>query len=236
VKVLAFRHVPFEPLGRIETVLESRGILFDYADLYRQTDPPGDPEDYDGLIFMGGPMSVNDGLPWLDREMAWISEAAHRGQPVLGICLGAQLTAKALGARVYANPVKEIGWFQVDFTTAARRDPVLREAGPRETVFHWHGETFDLPHGAVLLASSAACLHQAFRAGPNIYGLQFHLEVTPSMISAWCEEDANCADVRELEGPVDPAHNCARLGALSRSVFGSWCDMLVSAQWHARDL
>ena len=235
MKVLAFRHVPFEPLGRIETVLQSRGIGFDYADLYRAAAPPGDPADYDGLIFMGGPMSVNDGLPWLDREMAWIAEAARRGQPVLGICLGAQLTAKALGARVYANPVKEIGSFPVDFTPAARRDAILRDAGPRETVFHWHGETFDLPRGAVLLASSEACRHQAFRAASNIYGLQFHLEVTPPMISSWCEEDVNCGDVRELEAPLDPAHNASRLDALSSSVFGNWCDLLVSAQWHSRE-
>jgi GMP synthase-like glutamine amidotransferase len=233
VKILAFRHVPFEHLGRIQSALESRGIGFDYADLHGECASPPNPADYAGLIFMGGPMSVNDGLPYLEREMAWIAEAVERGQPVLGVCLGAQLIAKALGGRVYRNPVKEIGWFDIEFTPAAASDPLFASARPRERVFHWHGETFDLPHGAVHLAHSAACRHQAFRVGQKVYGLQFHLEVTPAMIADWCAQDSNCGDVRELAQPLDPCLNTARLDELSRAVFGTWCDLAAASQGHA---
>jgi GMP synthase-like glutamine amidotransferase len=235
VKVLAFRHVPFEHLGRIAPVLEARGIAFDYADLYRVSEPHPDPAQYDGLIFMGGPMSANDGLPWIEQELRWIEQAVRRGQPVLGVCLGAQLNAKALCPRVYRNPVKEIGWYEIDFTPEGARDPLFAAAAPRELVFHWHGETFDLPAGAPHLASSAGCRHQAFRIGANVYGLQFHLEVTPEMIADWLEQDANCGDVRELAAPVDARRNEPRLGDLSRSVFGNWCDLLVPSHWHARE-
>jgi len=226
MKVLAFCHVPFEGLGRIADVLASRQVGCDYADLYHGSAAQPEVSAYAGLIFMGGPMSVNDDLPYLRQEMRWIAQAVERRQPVLGICLGAQLIARALGARVFPNPVKEIGWFDVDFTGEAACDPLLASAAPVETVFHWHGETFDLPPGATLLASSRACRNQAFRAGHFIYGFQFHLEVTPAMIAGWCAEDANCGDVRELAEPLDPARNAARLEYLSAAVFGAWCDLL----------
>ena len=235
MKVLAFRHVPFEHVGLIAPPLAGRGIAIDYADLYRDSAPPLEPECYDGLIFMGGPMSVNDPLPYLQQEMRWIEQAARRGQPLLGVCLGAQLIAKAMGARVYRNPVKEIGWFEIEFTTDGARDPLFTGAGASELVFHWHGETFDLPSGAVHLASSEACRHQAFRLGTNTYGLQFHLEVTPAMIADWCEQDANCGDVRELPQPLDPRRNTARLDVLSQSVFGNWAKLLGASHWQASE-
>jgi GMP synthase-like glutamine amidotransferase len=227
MRVLAFRHVPFEYLGRIEPELERRGIGIDYADLYQPGAESPDPARYAGLIFMGGPMSVNDGLPYLEREARWIAQAVEAGRPVLGVCLGAQLIAKALGARVYRNPVKEIGWFAIELTGEGAADPLFAGAGPRETVFHWHGESFDLPAGAQCLASSANCRHQAFRVGSSTYALQFHLEVTPEMIADWCTQDANCADMREVQTPIDSAHNAARLAELSRQVFGRWCELLA---------
>ncbi|MGA9623052.1 MAG: hypothetical protein WBQ65_01170, partial [Bryobacteraceae bacterium] len=144
----------------------------------------------------------------------------------LGVCLGAQLIAKALGAKVYRNPVKEIGWFEIHFTGAAARDPLFAGVGPSETVFHWHGETFDLPPGAERLAYSEACRNQAFRFAAGVFGLQFHLEVTPAMIEDWSAQDANCGDVRELATPIDPRQNAARLALLSSVVFGRWCDLL----------
>jgi GMP synthase-like glutamine amidotransferase len=235
VKVLAFRHVPFEHLGLIAPALESRGVAVEYADLYADGASDPNPEEYAGLVFMGGPMSANDALPWLASEMRWIEQAARRGQPVLGVCLGAQLIAKALGARVYRNPVKEIGWFGIEFTPEAAGDRLFSAAAPREVVFHWHGETFDLSTRAVHLAFSDACRHQAFRVGQNIYGLQFHLEVTPAMIADWCKQDANCGDVRELSKPLDPERNAARLAVLSHSVFGNWCDLLVPSHWQDRE-
>jgi GMP synthase-like glutamine amidotransferase len=225
MRVLAFRHVPFEHLGLIADSLAERNIECRYVDLY---DSDGDPaaDDAGGLIFMGGPMSVNDDLPYIRRELQLVKDAVAQGKPVLGVCLGSQLIAKALGGRVYKNPVKEIGWFDVGFTEAARADRLFAGLNGPELVFHWHGETFDLPAGAALLASSEACRHQAFRVGANVYGLQFHLEVTPEMIADWCQQDENCGDMREIAYPIDPQRNAPRLRELSRQVFGRWCELL----------
>jgi len=226
MRVLVFRHVPHEHLGRIEPELARRGIGIDYADLYRTSVAAPEPSRYDGLIAMGGPMSVNDKLPWLDREAGWIAEAIKAGRPVLGVCLGAQLIAKALGASVYPNPVKEIGWFEISLTAEAAEDRLFAGAGPQETVFQWHGETFDLPREACWLASSTACPHQAFRFGHSTYALQFHLEVTPEMIADWCTQDAACGEQREIQAPIDKTRNAVRLAALAHQVFGRWCDSL----------
>jgi GMP synthase-like glutamine amidotransferase len=225
MRVLAFRHVPFEHLGLIAESLQEHAIEYRYVDLY-ESPRAHLVEEADGLIFMGGPMSVNDDLPYIRQELRLIEEAVARGKPVLGVCLGAQLIARALGGRVYKNPLKEIGWFPVRFTAAAQTDRLFAGLGAPELVFHWHGETFDLPAGAELLASSDACRHQAFRAGANVYGLQFHLEVTPEMIADWCAQDANCGDMREIEAPIDPQCNAPRLRELSRQIFGRWCEPL----------
>jgi GMP synthase (glutamine-hydrolysing) len=227
MRVLAFRHVPFEGLGLIEPVLQARQIELDYADLYQAGSTIPDAESYDALIFLGGPMSVNDDLAYLRREMEIIRSAVARRQPTLGICLGAQLIAKALGATVRRNAKKEIGWYGLHFTEAAADDVVFR--GLRvETVFHWHGETFDLPPGAELLAWSELCRNQAFRIGENVYAMQFHLEVTPAMIGDWCVQDENCGDVREMDSAIEPTFNAQRLEELSELVFGRWCGMLQS--------
>ena len=226
MRVVVFRHVPFEGLGLIQPALDEGRVAVEFADLFRDDAPEPDVAGAAGLILMGGPMSANDNLPYLRREMDYIRQAAERGQPVLGVCLGAQLAAQALGARVYRNPVKEIGWFEVYLTEAGREDPLLCSLGVPETVLQWHGDTFDLPSGAEWLAWSEGCRNQAFRWGSSLYGLQFHLEVTPEMIVDWCAQDANCGDVRELDGPIDPYRNAARLAQLSRRVFGRWCALL----------
>ena len=225
MRALAFRHVPFEGLGRIEPALGARDIAVDFADLYQAGAALPDIAAYDALIFLGGPMSVNDDLPFLRREMEFIRQAMARRQPILGICLGAQLMARALGATVRRNPAKEIGWYDVHFTEAAGGDRLF-EGLSTETVFHWHGETFDLPPGAELLASSDLCRHQAYRIGERVYGIQFHLEVTPEMIAAWCVQDENSRDVREMERVIDPSLHAPRLAALSALVFGRWSEIL----------
>jgi GMP synthase-like glutamine amidotransferase len=217
-KVLAFRHVPFEHLGRIADSLERHGIACEYVDLYRDDARP-DTGAADGLIFMGGPMSANDDLPYIRQELEFIDEAITRGLPILGVCLGSQLIAKALGARVYPNSVPEIGWYPVHWTTAAARDRLHQGLEAPETVFHWHGETFDLPAGAELLASSEACRNQAYRVGANVYGLQYHLELTPEMLDDWRTE---------IPTPIDPHANAARLETLAAQVFGRWCDFVES--------
>jgi GMP synthase-like glutamine amidotransferase len=220
--ILAFRHVPFEGLGRIEPVLHARGCEIHYTDLYVPGAPLPDISRYQALIFLGGPMSVNHDLTYLRREEAYIRQAVDCGIPVLGVCLGAQLIAHAFGAAVRRNPVTEIGWFEIEFTSAARRDPVFAGLTGPETVFHWHGETFDLPPSAELLASSQRCRHQAFRIGDMVYGLQFHLEVTAGMIADWCLQDENCVDVRELDHPIDPGEHGESVTKLAETVFGNW--------------
>jgi len=171
-----FQHAPFEDLGSIRVWLDARGASLNYTRFFDGDTLP-DMEECDLLIAMGGPMSVNDEaeLPWLIAEKRAVRDAIASGTPVLGVCLGAQLIASALGARVYANPVKEIGWFPVQGVP----DTGSSFRFPGEcTVFHWHGETFDLPHGAVRLARSEACENQAFQVGRSAIGLQFHLETT----------------------------------------------------------
>ena len=137
----------------------------------------------DLIIAMGGPMSVNDEdtLPWMKAEKQFIRDAIRLNVPVLGICLGAQLIANAIGSRVYGNSEKEIGWFEIESTPSGKH--VFRFP-PKATVFHWHGETFDLPPGSVRLARSAACANQAFQMGDRVIGLQFHLEMTPESIDS----------------------------------------------------
>jgi len=147
-------------------------------------------EGLDLVIVMGGPMSANDEstLPWLRHEKRFIHDAVEKGVAVLGVCLGAQLIAGALGARVYRNPQKEIGWFPIEATPGA---PNTFRFPEKCTVFHWHGETFDLPAGAVRLAKSTACENQAYQLGRHVIGLQFHLETTPESARAILE---SCAD------------------------------------------
>jgi GMP synthase-like glutamine amidotransferase len=225
MRVVAFQHVPFEDTGNIRPVLESRGISIETVDLYADPSLP-ELSSAAGLIFMGGPMSVNDDLPWIDPELEVIAAAVRRGQPVFGVCLGAQLLAKALGATVRRNPVKEIGWSDVHLTDAASADPVFGGLEPRQTVLQWHGETFDLPAGAVHIASSPVCQNQAFRAASRSYGIQFHPEVTPEMIDDWVRQDANCGDVRELDGPIDAHLHTETLDRLCRHLFGNWAALL----------
>jgi GMP synthase (glutamine-hydrolysing) len=226
--VLAFRHVPFEHLGLIAAALDQRGIGFRYLDGYAPSATAVDWESAAGLIFMGGPMSANDDLPCIREELRLIERAVAAGRPILGVCLGAQLIARALGAKVYRNPVKEIGWAPIHWTEAAHQDPLFRGLVESETVFHWHGETFDLPAGAAWLASSGACPHQAFRVA-TAHGLQFHLEVTPEMIVNWCHQDANSGELRELASPIHPHLYANRLADLARLVFGRWADALAPA-------
>ncbi len=226
MKVLAFRHAPFEGAGHIASVLQTRGIDLEYVDLYREGALVPDIAAYSGLIFLGGPMSANDPLPYLDQERALISQAAERGQPMLGVCLGSQLIARVLGGEVHRNPEKEIGWFDIQMTEAAAQDRLFAGVDGPETVLHWHSDTWELPPGAVRLAGSKACRNQAFAARNNIYGLQFHLEVTPEMIADWQLQDENCGDVCELPAPIDPHAHSVRQAELSKVFFGRWSCLL----------
>ena len=180
-KIRIFRHVECEGPAHLLTLLQQKQLDYELIriDAGETISPALD--DCAGLIFMGGSMSVNDDLPWLAHEMALIRAAVAQDIPVLGVCLGSQLLAKALGARVYPGPCMEIGWADVSITaTHALLD------GLTETleVFHWHGETFELPEHATLLFGNARYAHQGFAVGPHL-GLQFHVEMTASLIREW---------------------------------------------------
>jgi GMP synthase (glutamine-hydrolysing) len=227
--VTVIRHVPFEGLGRIGPALDRVGLAFEYFDLFagaRLPDVAASP----ALIVMGGPQSANDGEEYLRTELRRIEAMMAAGKPVLGICLGAQLIAKALGQRVYRNAAKEIGWFPLHFTPAGSGDPLLNGLPNPATVLQWHGETFDLPSGAEHLASSELCRNQAFRYGSQVYGFQFHLETTPDMIAAWCCQDANCGDVRELAGPLDPCAFDREQQQAAEMVFGRWAGLVMEVE------
>ena len=186
------QHVPFEGLGSIESWLVDNGHTLSSTHLYEQAYLP-DITAFDMLIVMGGPMGIYDyhEHPWLKQEKKFIRASIDAGKTVLGICLGAQLIADVLGGKVTRNPDKEIGWFPVEVTTQGMDTAIGALLAEAEDVFHWHGDTFAIPPGAIHLARSAACEHQAFLYDGRVLGLQFHLEVTPAGAAALCSECAN---------------------------------------------
>jgi GMP synthase-like glutamine amidotransferase len=217
MSVLVLRHEPFEHLGLFAESLDRERISYTYHDLH---DPMPD-RGYAGVIVLGGPMSANDPIPGLAEELQVIEKSLKRGKPLLGICLGSQLIAKALGAPVYRNRELEIGWEPVHLTEAGRSDPIFRGIESPTTFFHWHGETFDLPQGAEWLAWSEKTRHQAYRFGSNVYGLQFHPEVDAAMIADWCGQPVNCGDVATFREPIDPdAHDQTTFAA---RIIQNWC-------------
>jgi GMP synthase-like glutamine amidotransferase len=192
LRIHYIQHVRFEGLGNIEPWAVARGHRLSATRTFAR-DPFPTPDQYDWLIIMGGPMGANDDdrHVWMAGEKETIRAAIDAGKGVLGICLGAQLIAHVLGARVYPGPEKEIGWLPIGKSEAGRAHPLLTGMPDPFTVFHWHGDTFDLPAGATLLASSVATRHQAFIYGDRVVGLQFHLENSPETIAGMVEQ---CAD------------------------------------------
>ncbi len=188
MNVLIVKHIGNEGPGLIEYRLMQEKIPYQILDLETGARLPR-VNGLSHLIFLGGPMNVyeEDRYPFLRDEDLFIKEAIQRGKAVLGICLGAQLIAKALGARVFKAPMKEIGWYDVSLTKMGSQDPLLSDLPNTFPVFQWHGDTFEIPNGAKLIATSSPISHQAFRYGEKVYGLQFHLEVTEAMIREWME-------------------------------------------------
>lgn len=181
-------HVPFEQLGAMETWFRERGMTISQSLLF-QGDALPDVEEIDALVVMGGPMGADDDdqFPWMAAEKSLIKSSIASGKKVLGICLGAQLIARVLGAEVTANPEKEVGWFPVRPTRQGSTDSIGRLFANQPAVLHWHGDTFAIPQGAVHLLESEGCPNQAFRYGDNVLALQFHLELAHENAKALCD-------------------------------------------------
>lgn len=226
-RAFAIRHVAFEDLGILAPVLAARGFEISYveaADGLAHVDAIAP----DLLVILGGPIGVYEDeiYPFLTDELRLLEQRFAAGRPVLGICLGSQLLARAMGARVYSGGRKEIGWGPLELTDAGVQSPLRHLQGSDVRVLHWHGDTFDLPVGATLLASTEVYAHQAFAVGENVLGLQFHAEVEPSGLEHWfvghaCEiAAAPGISVSELRS--DTARHAAATAALGRTMFDDW--------------
>ncbi len=233
-RVLVFQHVAYEPLCTLNPLLKSYGLRIKYVNFSRDRDARPAVENYDGLVVLGGPMSVDDtdAFPHLRFELEQIEEAMRRELPVLGVCLGSQLIAKSLGARVMANAIKEIGWYDLVPTEAGKTDPMFQHFSETEKVFQWHGDTFQLPAGCVHLAQGSTCANQAFRYAENVYGLQFHMEVDEPMIGRWLDNPALAGEIAGEGGRIDPAEirrqtprHIGRLRQLSDAAFSEFAEM-----------
>jgi len=186
--VAIFRHSPGEGPGYFATFLDAHSVPWTLVKVDEGAPIPPSPDVFSGLCFMGGPMSVNDDLPWIEPVCALIRQAVEQGVPVIGHCLGGQLMSKALGGAVTKNSVKELGWARV----SPGGTPCGEWLGDTESfeAFHWHGETFSIPPGATRLLKSDYCANQAFVLGPHL-GLQCHVEMTEAMIRLWCRQWAD---------------------------------------------
>ncbi len=199
--ILAVRQIPHEGLAGLEQFFTAAGLEHRYVDAADVDQFEFRPADWAGLVVLGGPMNVDqtDEHPYLRNEVNWIRAALIAQLPLLGICLGAQLLAKTLGAKVFPNRIKEIGWYEIDLLPAAADDRLFAGCDSRQTVFQWHGDTFGLPLGAVHLARSAHCEHQAIRYGASAWGLQFHLEMTAATVDEWLGQSGNCCEIDGLD-------------------------------------
>jgi GMP synthase-like glutamine amidotransferase len=224
MSVLIIKNIISEGPGTIEDYLRAEKIPYSIIDLSKKENLPAT-GGFDTLIMMGGPMSVNedDIYPYLREEEDLVRDFMSKGKKVLGICLGAQIMAKVLGAKVYVGPEKEIGWYDIELTGDGLRDPLMRKLAihPEEgdfwrrfKVFHWHGETFDIPEGAVVrLARSELYPNQAFRYGNNAYAFQFHIEVTKEMIDEWFKNEP--IDIGKLKNDTEKFYNVYRGRAMN---------------------
>ena len=233
--ILVLEHVAHERLGTFEAALNNAGCALLEVNIAEAGASLPSLSTVSGIISMGGPMSVYERAkyPWIDKELKCLREAVAKQLPILGVCLGAQMLAAALGAAVTKNPQKEIGWHPLMREPGADGDPLFEAFGQTETVFQWHGDTFALPKGARRLASSPLCGEQGFRYGDSAYGLQFHVEVTEAMIRAWMQTPVNKQELSTLRGIIDPMairrqspQHVERLKELSQSVIAAWCALV----------
>ena len=232
--VAIFRHAPTEGPGYFATYLERHNIPWQIIGVNAGEPVPTDPRAWAGLVFMGGPMSVNDDLPWIAPALKLIRDSVSLGVPVLGHCLGGQLMARALGGAVSRNPVKEIGWGDVAVLDAPAARQWFGHVAPAFTSFHWHGETFSIPPGAERVLANQYCENQAFVLGKHL-GMQCHIEMTAAMIEAWCVSGGREID-RSKSPAVQPVtaikagleQRLAALNAVADGVYARWVAGLAS--------
>ena len=232
-KLLVFQHVPFEPLGTLDAQLKEAGFRIRYVNFDRDPVRRTDVSRYDGLVVLGGPMAADetDRYRHLAYEKDAIRAAFARQTPTLGICLGAQLIAAALGGKTTRGEAIEYGWTEVRPTDAGRKDPLLGHFAQAEQIFQWHEDTFTLPHEAVHLAASDACRYQAFRIGECAYGLQFHLEANRPLILRWLETPGKLEQLARRGIRIDirrqlelTREHLPRARELGHELFGAFID------------
>jgi len=231
--VAIFRHAPSEGPGYFATFLDSRGIPWQLFRVDAGDALPADARQFSGLVFMGGPMSVNDDLPWIPHSLALIRQAVQADIPVLGHCLGGQLMAKSMGGVVGRNPVKEIGWGEVMVADNATAKTWFGE-GKKFDAFHWHGETFTVPPGAINILGNTHCANQAFALGKHL-GMQCHIEMTEEMVKEWCElgeeEITSASTSPAVQQPAEILENLAQrvktLNAAAQKTYNKWIEGLV---------
>ena len=235
MRALVLQHIACEPPGVFEDVLDERGVKLHRVEL-DDGDALPDWRGFDAIVAMGGPMSVNDeaALPWLTEEKRAIGDAVHAGMPYWGVCLGVQLLAASLGARVFPGSEPEVGLLPVELTDEGRADPVFSGLESGLATLQWHGDTFDLPDGAVRLASSSAYANQAFRFD-RAYGVQFHLEVSAEMAREWAGVPEYVTSLeRTLGAEGAPAflgaieESAEEMRAAGRALFERWLDRVAT--------
>lgn len=222
MSVLICIHNPLEGPDVFGKVLDEQGAAWEALEFFADPNCKAKAcENYSHLVIMGGSMNVDqtEEYPFLLYERELIREFIRLDRPVLGICLGAQLIARALGVKVYQNGVPEIGWSPIMMTQAGVDDPLLADFNRVEPVFQWHGDTFDMPQGCEWLAKSELCAHQALRYGAKTYGLQFHLEVTANTIRTWLESETESDRVKIL---AQTSSYAERANEVARRFFRRW--------------
>lgn len=234
-RILVFQHVAAEPLGTLDPLIRARGHRIRFVNFQRDPEAQPNVDRYHGLVVLGGPMNVDEqtARPHLRTELRAIERLLSQGKPVLGICLGAQLLAHALGARIGRIDTPEIGWYPVEATANGLLDPVIAPLGGSTAVFQWHGCHFELPDGAVHLARSTQCEQQAFRWGDRAYGLQFHLEMDAPLIERWLSTPAYRDELAAAGLPHDAAairiQTAAHLATMNQradAVFNRFLDLV----------
>ncbi|MEW6347451.1 MAG: type 1 glutamine amidotransferase [Thermodesulfobacteriota bacterium] len=213
-------HVASEGPGTLGTFLESKGARLVYFPLFDGASVPSEPDRFSAVVSMGGPMNVYDDLPWIEPEDRFLRKAIEADIPVIGVCLGAQLIAKACGAKVTRSPSEEIGWDKISLSAAGQDEPLFAGLPEEMEVFQWHGDMFGIPDGGKLLASSTGCPHQALRYR-NALGLQFHVEVTPEILSEWFADDPRLDGILARYKEIGPV-----LDSLATRLFTNFFDLV----------